>query len=184
MDLHVALRTRRTIQRFLPDPVPDEVIERALAAAVMAPNHKSTWPFRFVLPGPEARQRLFAVGLRLKSAKRGPSPELEAAVRADMLTPARLVVVVQRVAEDAGRAEEDYAACACAAQNLMLSVHADGYGAKWGTGGPTRDPESFAALGLEAGKDKVVAFVWVGVPALIPNAPLRPPLAELVRRVG
>lgn len=182
MDLHEAISGRRTIQRFRPGPVPDEAIERGLAAAVLAPNHKATWPFRFILPGPSARERLFRVGLRLKAAKKGASAELEAAVRQEMLAPDRLVVVTQIVAAEPARAEEDYAACACAVQNLLLSLYADGLGAKWGTGGTTRDPEAREILGL-AENERVVAFVWVGVPEIVPAAPRRPPLESLVRRV-
>jgi nitroreductase len=186
MDLHDALRSRRTIQRFRSDPVPDEVIERALAAATFAPNHKTTWPFRFVLPGPAARERVFRVGLRLKVAKKklaAPTPELEQAVRADLLNPAHLVVVSQRLGDDPGRTEEDYAACVCAAYNLLLSVHADGFGGKWGTGATLRDPETFEILGLNPGHDRMVAFLWIGVPELVPHAPVRPALSELVRAV-
>jgi nitroreductase len=188
MDLHHALRTRRTIQRFVPGPIPDEIIDRALAEAVYAPNHKTTWPFRFVLPQGAAREALFRVGLRLKAGKRGgaPTPELEAKVRADMLVPDRLIVVVQELSPGADpvRTEEDYAATACAAYALMLSLHADGFGAKWGTGGTTRDPEAFEVLGLDPARHRVVAFVWAGVPEIVPQVPARPPLSELVRRVG
>lgn len=182
MDLHQAIAGRRTIQRFRAGPVPDEAIERALAAAILAPNHKATWPFRFVLPGPAARERLFQIGLRLKAAKKGNSPELEAAVRQDMLTPDRLVVVTQRVAREPDRAEEDYAACAAAVQNILLSIHADGYGAKWGTGGTTRDPEARALLGLSE-DERVIAFVWIGQPEIVPHPPKRPSLSDLVRRI-
>lgn len=182
MELHQAIAQRRTIQRFRAGVVPEEIIERAISAAILAPNHKATWPFRFVLPGPVARERLFQIGLRLKAAKKGNSPELEAAVRQDMLIPDRLVVVTQRVAREPERAEEDYAACACAVQNLLLSVHADGYGAKWGTGGTTRDPEARELLGLVS-DERVIAFVWVGLPEIVPSAPKRPPLADLVRSV-
>jgi nitroreductase len=47
MDLHTALTTRRTVQRFRPDPVPSDVLHRALDAAQLAPNHKRTWPWRW-----------------------------------------------------------------------------------------------------------------------------------------
>lgn len=173
MDLHTALATRRTVQRFRPDPLPEDVLRRALTAAQWAPNHKTTWPWRFLLPGPVTRQILFRVGLRLKAAKKGPGPALEEAVRQDMLVPARLVVVVQRVAPDDARALEDYATCACAVQNLMLSLHADGFASKWGTGGTLRDPEARAALGV-ADDERVVAFVWCGAPDIVPAAPPRP----------
>lgn len=183
MDLHEALLSRRTIQRFLPGPVPADAIDRALAAAVHAPNHKTTWPWRFTLVGPAARERLFRVGLRLKAAKKGLTPELEEHVRTDMLFPDRLVVVSQVVDPDRGRAEEDYAACACAIQNLLLSLHADGVGAKWGTGGTLRDPETFDVLGLDPARQRIVGFVWVGRPAIVPQTPRRPALETVVRQV-
>ena len=187
MELHHAISGRRTIQRFEPGSIPDEVLERALAAAVFAPNHKTTWPFRFVLPGPAARQRLFEIGLRAKIAKaeaRGSVPEdCEDQVRAKMLNPDRLVVVVQVVDDDPHRAEEDYAACCCATYGLMLALHAEGFGTKWGTGATTRAPEAHAALGIGA-NERVVGFIWAGVAEIVPKAPARPPLSELVRRVG
>jgi nitroreductase len=86
-------------------------------------------------------------------------------------------------AADPGRAEEDYAACACAVLNLLLSVHADGVGAKWHTGGPVRDPETFRILGLDPAQHKIVALVAIGWPEIVPATPARPPLSELVRTV-
>jgi nitroreductase len=182
MDVHEALRTRRTIQRFAPGPIPDGALDRALEASTYAPNHKLTWPFRFTLPGPTAREALFRIAHRLKLAKKGPSPDLESRVRATMLDPAHIVVVSQVVNADPGRAHEDYAACAAAVQNFMLSLHADGVGAMWGTGGITRDPETFATLGLSP-HERIVAFVYVGRPAIVPQVPRRPPVEDLVRRI-
>lgn len=184
MELHDALTSRRTIQRFRAGAIADATLERALAAAVYAPNHKATWPFRFVIAGPVAREAVFRVSLRLKAAKRGGAPdaELEARMRADLLLPDRLVAVVQVVSPDPNRAEEDYAACACATYALMLALHADGAGTKWGTGGATRAPETLAALGVDPATERIVGFVWIGVPEVVPQTPRRPPLDTLVRR--
>ena len=103
-------------------------------------------------------------------------------MRATMLDPAHIVVVSQVVSPDPGRAHDDYAACAAAVQNLLLSLHADGVGAMWGTGVITRDPETFAVLGLPP-TERIVAFVYVGRPAIVPQPPRRPPLDEMVRQV-
>jgi nitroreductase len=149
------------------------VLQRALVAAQHAPNHKTTWPWRLLLPGRMTREVVFRVGLRLKIAKKGASAGLEDAVRQDLLAPARLVVVVQKVSDDPNRALEDYAACACAVQNLMLSLHADGYASKWSTGANLRDPEALAALGVTP-DERIVAFVWAGVADIVPNPSARP----------
>ena len=183
MDLHDALRSRRTIQRFADAPVPEAVVTRALEAAHLAPNHKCTWPWRFTLPGPAAREALLRVNVRLKTRLKPETPELVAALRIKMLNPAHLVVVSQVLSPDPDRAREDYAACACAIQNLQLSVHADGYGAKWSTGGVTTDPETYSILGIDPGVERIVGFVWVGVAEVVPRGPQRPELRAHVRRV-
>jgi nitroreductase len=181
MDLHEALRTRRTIQRFAPGPIPADALQRALEAALLAPNHKLTYPWRFSIPGPVTRQALFQVGLRLRIAKKGTGPEVEAHVRSTMLDPAHLVVVSQRLDPDPIRRDEDHAACAAAVLNLMLSLHADGVGSMWGTGRIVRDPETFAILGLDPTHERIVAFVWIGRPGIVPQTPRRPPLADVAR---
>jgi len=44
MDLSDAIQQRRSIKRFTQRPVTRDEIERLLAAAVLAPNHKLTQP--------------------------------------------------------------------------------------------------------------------------------------------
>lgn len=53
------IRGRRSVRRFLPDPVPNEVIERIIDAAGWAPSPHGTQPWRFaVLTRPETKERL------------------------------------------------------------------------------------------------------------------------------
>lgn len=183
MDLNEALLGRRTVQRFREGAVPETVLQRALAAANRAPNHKLTWPWRFTLPGPRTRGALFEIGLRLKAGGNPPSADLEAKVRSKLLVPDRLVVVSQVIAEDAFREREDYAACACAVQNLMLSLHGDGVGSKWSTGGLTTDPDTYRVLDIDSGAERIIAFVWVGMADGESVVPRRRDLDELVRRL-
>ncbi|HEX6003232.1 MAG TPA: nitroreductase family protein, partial [Burkholderiales bacterium] len=48
-----------------------------------------------------------------------------------------------------------------AAQNIMLAVHALGFGAMWRTGAPAYDPTVKAALGLKP-DDAIVGFLYIG----------------------
>jgi nitroreductase len=182
MHVHDALTTRRTVHAWAPGALPEDVLQRALEAAHQAPCHKLTWPWRFTVAGPQARAALVARGLALKDPEGTLSEAQRAAVRANLEAPAALLVVTQVVAADPHRAREDYAAVATAVQNLQLSLWADGYGAKWGTGALTRDPVARAALQLPEGED-VVAFLWVGRPARVTPQP-RPPLESFVRRTA
>ncbi len=183
-DVLQIVRTRRTVQRFAPGEVPDEVVQAALEAARWAPAHRCTWPWRFVLPGPKTRWELFEIGLALQAeAKGGRSEGLRRAVEAKLLHPDRLVVVVQRLAEDPRVREEDYASCAAAIQNAMLVVAAAGFGSKWGTGALTREPRALGLLGVDSERERVVGFLWVGRVEVSPSAPPRPALEALVSRL-
>jgi nitroreductase len=48
-DLHNFLRTRRSVRRFKPDPVPDSVIQNILATATYAPSAHNRQPWRFCI---------------------------------------------------------------------------------------------------------------------------------------
>src|SRR5947209_17560390 len=52
------IANRRTIRRFEAEPIPRDVLERVLDAAVQAPNHRRTQPWRFFVldRGGPARQ--------------------------------------------------------------------------------------------------------------------------------
>ena len=149
----------------------------------MAPCHKFTWPWTFHVVGPETRDALVGVGLEVAEGKKGPlsAPQREA-VRGKLGNAGALVVVTQTPCDDSMRHLENYAAISAAIQNMMLSVHADGFGSKWSTGGVTRAPGTYAALGLDPVASPIVGFVWIGVPASVPEVP-RPELALHVRRL-
>jgi len=185
MDTHEALRTRRTAHSWTPKPVPDAVIQRALEAAHLAPCHKMTWPWRFTLPGSDARDDLLALGLRLAAEKyTNPlSKTLEARVIAKLRNPA-LIVVSQIRDDDPFRSQEDYAACACAIQNISLSVHADGFHSKWSTGKITRHPETYQRLGIDEVTEQIIGFVWVGEPSKSPSMPKRVDRNAVIRYVS
>jgi nitroreductase len=77
---------------------------------------------------------------------------------------------------------EDYAACCCAAQNLMLYLWERGIGTKWTTGGITRDARFYELLGIDATRESVVGLIWYGVPKVVPTQERRP-AAELVMQL-
>src|SRR5512144_343986 len=50
--------SRHSIAKLRPDPVPRELVEKLLAAAVQAPNHYRVRPWRFIILTGQARTRL------------------------------------------------------------------------------------------------------------------------------
>ncbi len=166
------LQTRRTIHRFRPDPIPEAALERALAAAVLAPNHGLTEPWRFYLPGPQTARQLVSLNTSLVAAGAGPerAAEKEALWRA---VPRWLVLTVVCSA-DPLRAREDYAACACAAQNLALALWSEGIGMKWTTGPVTRTREFLELMWIDGAAEEVVGLMMIGYPAEVPPVNRRP----------
>jgi nitroreductase len=162
-----ALNARTTVHEYKPGSVPEGSIERALEAALAAPNHRMTEPWRFVSIGPQTRQQLSEVAVRLKVAKLGDSEELRQVVRAKFLNPAHLMVVSQVCEHDPVIAREDYAAIACAIQNFMLSLHSEGVGSKWSTSKVIQQPETYRLLEIDPQVGEIVAFIWVGAPAKV-----------------
>lgn len=108
------------------------------------------------------------------------TPDYEQYLREKYEHPAELVVVSQVLDDDDFRRREDYAATACAIQNFCLSLWAEDIGSKWSTGSMTRDERTYEMLGIDPDDERIVAFVWAGVPADVPDPP-RAPLEEVVR---
>lgn len=189
MDAHEALHSRRTAHAYTTKAVPDEVVERALAAAHMAPCHKHTWPWRFTILGTEARAAMIGIATELKDAAAirktgaGLQPHQREAIRAKLGNPGAMIFVSQVRSDDPFRSKEDYAAVSCAVQNLCVSAWADGFASKWSTGGFTRDARAYGVLGIDAEVEEIVGCVFLGEAARLPEVS-RPDVASVVRRTA
>src|SRR4051812_15996616 len=80
MDVFEAIQTRRSIKKFTNREVTRAEIERLLEAAALAPNHKLTQPWEFVVLGPAAR-RAYGDVLGGRKAKKLEDPEAARLVR-------------------------------------------------------------------------------------------------------
>jgi nitroreductase len=174
------LRGRRSIDLYTPDPVPASVVLEAIDVARWAPNHRLTQPWRFYLIGPATRSSVIDLAVAIDVAKKGERAGPVRRARLDAV-PGFLVLTTRR-SDDPLVDREDYAACCCAAQNLMLTLWERGIGTKWTTGGITRDARFHELLGIEAAQEAVVGFIWYGVPKVVPTQERRP-VAELVTQL-
>ncbi len=166
--LYAVLEGRRSIHTFDPSrSVPKSVLENALRLAVHAPNHKHTEPWRFYVAGMETHAQIVALNTELVRQKNG--DEAAANKEARWKAVPGFIVVTCEKSDDALRAREDYAACACAVQNLMLALWADGVGTKWTTGPVTRDARLYNVIGADVDTEAVVGLVHYGYPADVPT---------------
>lgn len=186
MEVTAAIAARRTIHDYRVEPLPEGALRRALAAALSAPNHRMTEPWRFVQVGPETRAKLLQVSAELKQLDPA-TPAGQSALQklsAKMLWPAELVALCQVKHADEEIAHEDYAAVACATYAAMLALWAEGIGSKWSTGEVTTDPRTYQLLGVDPAREAIVGFLWVGYAANeIPKPRRRRSIDEVLRSV-
>jgi nitroreductase len=169
-----AMFRRRSISR-LSEPGPsDEELERMLTAAAAAPDHGELRPWKFVVLRGEAKDRfgeeVFVPAFLARCPEPGPG-QLDKERRKLARAPVVVVVGAVRRESDTIPWEEQFAAGAAAAQNLLLAATALGYGSMWRTGDQAYDPRVKAALGLRE-QDAVVGFVYLGT---VPKGGEKPP---------
>jgi nitroreductase len=207
MDLFDAIQGRKSIRRFKQQPVPDEDINKILNAGRLAPSANNTQPWSFVVIRDKALLAKMAGAVREMIDRMVPFAENEkqaqrlAAYKGSYYTffeHAPLVIAVFMEGYNAGTdrllARMGYSAgdirrlrplpglqsVSAAIQNMLLAVHALGYGSCWMTG-PLVAQESFAKL-LGYDKDKfIAALLPIGVPDENPPARSRKPLEEVAR---
>jgi len=198
-DFDTILRTRRTINSFLPN-LPDDwelILTNAIQSAVHAPNHKRTEPWRFHLLGPKTIRQVCELNASIVAEKKGAKAGKQKLDRW-LLMPGWLVVTCKttdnnntsndtvnvNLNDPSGIAREDYAACCCAVQNLCLSFHNAGMGTKWTTGPVNFDSRYNDVIGFKEEDEYVVGTIWFGTPDTKSNAPVKKKSIEdvLVRR--
>lgn len=174
------LRGRRTIHLFEGERPPDTLLRDAIEVARWAPNHRLTEPWRFYLLGDETATAIAHRNAELVQARRG--DRAAKAKRARWLgVPGWLLVTSVRSSDDI-RDQENYAATACAIQNLQLFLWTNGVGVKWTTGRVTRDPSFWDLVQVDPQKERLVGLLWYGYPAAVPSMQRSAVEAVLERR--
>ena len=167
MDFFEVIRSRYSVRSYLPDPVPEPLLEQVLAAAVLAPTAANRQPLRlFVLP------------------TAGREEELRRVYKPEWFWRAPLVVGVATVLKEAwvrsdGKGYADVDAT-IAMDHLILAAAALGLGTCW-VG--AFDPRAARELLLLPDGMEPLAFTPLGFPADKPGTKRRRDLTELVRRL-
>jgi nitroreductase len=175
------IRGRRTVHDFRPGETPAlEIVEAAIDHAVWAPNHYLSQPWRFRLLGPETRDRVCLLNADLIRAK-GDDKGADYRLKRWRAIPGWLLLSCTR-SDNPVREREDFAACCCAAQNLMLFLWEQGIGVKWTTGEVTRDSRFFEIVGLDPAVETPVGLFWYGYAASVPEVARRP-VSEVLTRL-
>jgi nitroreductase len=208
MDLFDALQGRKSIRRYKQTPVPDEDIRKILEAGRWAPSASNAKPWSFLVIKDREVLKKMADAVRDMLDKMIPYAESEkeaqrlSAYKTNYYVffenaPAVIAVfmepyVTTGLLKKMGYSEEEalrlrphpwLQGISAAIQNMLLAVHALGYGSCWMTG-PLVAQEAFEKI-LGYGKEKsIVALLPVGVPDENPSSHPRKPLEELMRSIG
>jgi F420 biosynthesis protein FbiB-like protein len=198
MDLHNFLRTRRSIRRFKPDPIPDSVIENILTTATLAPSAHNRQPWRFcVVTDLSVKQKLanaMAVEFERDLEKdQIPPTEIQKRTirsRERMIAAPVLIMLCLDMSEmdvypDKKRKQAEFRmamqSVANAGMQLMLAAHAEGLGSVW-VCSPLFVQETIQdVLGLPKTWEPQAMF-FLGHPHDIPDVRGRKPLDEVVIR--
>lgn len=168
------IRKRRTVHIYKDTEIPQEEVMACLELALLAPNHKHTYPWSFVVVGMETRRQLVALATEGKASK-------QEKASTKILNPGALVAFCCKRSDDPKQAREDYASVAAAIQNYSLSMMAKGYYSKWSTGKLSSREETYEILGVDAKTQEIVGFIWAGEPMVRIPEQKRPEFAATVK---
>ena len=166
MNVYDAIKTRRSIRAYKPDPVPEDKLNKVLEAARLAPSGKNGQPWRFVVVrDPAIRQALVA-------ACKGQT----------CLAQAPVVIAVCGADAEAYQKQGGYMTSmvmdtAIALEHLMLAATVEGLGTCWI--GAFNEGEVRKILNVPANL-RIVALTPLGYPAESPNPQPRKELKEIV----
>jgi coenzyme F420-0:L-glutamate ligase / coenzyme F420-1:gamma-L-glutamate ligase len=187
MTLSDVIKKRRSIRKYLPRQVPENIVKEVLAAAGWAPSAHNSQPWRFiVLADASVKRRLADAmadawakdlqrdGITVESDKR--AERVERFATAPVLVLACLTVVDLRKFPDSERqmCERDLAvqSFGAALQNLLLAAHAKGLGACWFCA-PAFCKETVRKILKIPDAVEPQAFVAMGYPAEKPKVPIK-----------
>ena len=197
MDLHQFLRSRRSIRRFYPTPVPQAVVKKIINTATFAPSAHNRQPWRFVVITRAAAKLHLAEAMgddyrRDLEADHLPDDEIHTRLeksRARIISSPLIILLCMDRTEmdlypDARRAEAEkimaIQSTANAGMQMLLAAHAEGLGGVW-TCAPLFAPEVIRiALNLKKTWEPQAMFL-VGYPADKPKSRVRKPFQEISR---
>ena len=190
------LRSRRSVRRFLEQPVPRTVLNNILETGISAPSAHNRQPWRFVVMEEDhhkaalADQMAGAFHADLLEDSMVPEQAAHRVIRAkERLLSAPVVVLLCLTMEDMDHYPDDrrmafehlmaVQSVAMAGQNILLAAHGEGLGGVWVCSPLFAQPVVRRALNLPESWEPQ-GLLYLGYPAQVPEPRERKPLGEIV----
>lgn len=153
-------------------PIGNTVIERMIAAAQAAPNHKRTRPLRVCVVSGDSRRALGEV-IATVMESRGEIAEKIAKARTKYLRAPVVLVVASTIGDTDMETTENQYAVAAGIQNMLLVATTEGLATLWGSPAKGAHEATNRFCGFSS-SDHVVGLVYVGMPDRQPPPTTRP----------
>lgn len=169
--VHDNIHQRQSIGQLI-EPAPNaEQLDIAIQAALTAPDHHRLKPTRFILIGSEQRQ---AFGQLLSEvmadltqvAGEADQAQIERVKQHPFRAPMLLIAVTQLQQHPKVPEFEQILSTGAAVQNLLLSLHAQGFATMWRTGAVVESAVLKHGLGLSE-HDLISGIVYIGTAAKV-----------------
>ncbi len=182
-----AIQSRRSIRKFKPDPLPQEVLEEILTAGTLAPSGKNKQPWKFYVVRGEKRAemvsemqkgmaRLKEMGINTGSARYSLHVLEHAPVTVFVFNPFSRHPLLKRDTGEIYGDVVDIQSIGAAIQNMLLAAQALGVGSLW-ICDVFFGYEELCAWLEEDGQ--MIAAVSLGYPDQSPPARPRKPLKDV-----
>ncbi|MDT0682421.1 nitroreductase [Roseicyclus sp. F158] len=179
MDFLLTRRSRPA--KTLEAPYPDQAtLETLLTAAARTPDHGALVPWRFIVLGKGALERMAALAETRGTALDLSERDLGKGV--SQFADSGCAIAVIGSPKDSAKVPqiEQTLSVGAACYGLLSAALASGWGANWLTGWPSHDAE-FCREGLSLGEGEyVAAFVHIGTETAAPPERPRPELSDIV----
>lgn len=173
-DLKLAdlISSRRTIHRFRTDFNARDKLDAAIDLARWAPNHHLTEPWHFYVLGKDTAKAMVDLNTEVIRELKGDAAA-QAKRRRWLDVPSWFVVTCAK-SDDPLKELEDYAACCCAIQNVLLVLWNHEVGVKWHTGTLVYDKRFNDLLWIDPQLEKIVGLFAYGYAEDVPKIKRKP----------
>lgn len=170
-EISALIKDRRTIypEQYSNRKVHQEQIELLLNNAIWAPTHGMTQPWRFIVFQDDALidlgETMGKTYLEMTPADKQQDAKLAKLMNRPKMASAVIAIVMHREADTRISEQDDFAAVACAVQNMHLTAAAQGIGAFWATPGILNALPFRSYLELTE-YERCIGLFYLGYPAI------------------
>lgn len=163
LDIIEIIKTRRSVRKFTPDPVSEDLVEKILEAGRWAPSGLNNQPWRFAIV--RDSERIMEISKFTHYGR--------------IVLGAQVLIPVFLATDRIYHREKDIQGIGACLQNMLLEIHSLGLGAVWLGEIIKSNLDIKRLLGL--GDDlELMAVLALGYPRETPPTPRRKALRELI----